>query len=513
LAGVLAYAPLFSNEFISYDDPDYLTANENLREGLTWNSCCWAWHSRIAANWHPVTWLSHLLDVNLFGEVSPRGTHGVNLALHLGSAILLFILLARSTGRPWPSLAVGLLFLLHPLQVESVAWGAQRKGVLSTFLGIACLGAYGAYGRSQSPGTRWGWYAAAVVLAAMSVAAKPTWVPIALFLLLLDVWPLARPRSWGQLWDKIPFVLLGVAVSWVTLDAQTGAIAASDQLPLHVRLPMVASNYVRYLTMLFWPVDLAVLYPHPLIAPSTGRLLVVSTVLVGVSGIVWAFRRQVPALLVGWAGYLISQVPTIGLVQVGLQEVADRYAYVSFIGLWVALAFGWWSLTAYRGISDRASAGLLLVVASLLGGLTYQQVSLWRDSVTLFTHAANVTRGNYVAYAHLSNAYLERGDLDRAGYYSEQAVAAGLRHPQSLVSLATFLASQRRDQEADQLVQEALARDPRCKDAYLLRAQMAARDRRWTDAAHWARQALAIDPENPQALRLAHPTRSAANPD
>ncbi len=231
LAAICSYWPIVHNDFVDYDDSDYLTRNPHVSQGLTAETWRWAWTSYDAANWHPTTWLSHLLDVNIFGQVSAVGTHVENVVWHLASSALLFVLLERATGRFWPSLAVGALFLLHPANVEAVAWGAQRKGVLSTFLGIATMGAYAGYVQSRTRGIGGVWYVTSVLLGMLCLFAKPTWVPLPFFLLLIDLWPLRRKMSLAVLVDKIPFVLLSLLVVWVTLEAQEVAMDKSGVLP------------------------------------------------------------------------------------------------------------------------------------------------------------------------------------------------------------------------------------------------------------------------------------------
>ena len=231
------------------------------------------------------------------------------------------------------------------------------------------------------------------------------------------------------------------------------------------------------------------------------RLLLATLVVVGISALAWMVRR-VPAIGVGWMGFLVSMVPTIGLVQVGVQVTADRYGYLSFIGLFVAICFGWWSLTESWGMADRSSIGLLVVLATLLGGLSYQQVGRWRDSITLFSQAASVTTNNYVAYSHLSQAYFEKGDIERAGYFSEMVVQSGLRSPMALVSLATFRARQGRISTAEELVREALDRNPRYVDGYVTLAQILLQRGRRSEAISVAKKGLEIDPENVEARMI-----------
>ncbi len=266
-------------------------------------------------------------------------------------------------------------------------------------------------------------------------------------------------------------------------------------------MPTAFTSLVWYLGLLIWPMNLSVLYPHPLQSPPTERLLLATLIIVGISTLAWLVRR-VPAVGVGWMGFLVAMVPTIGLVQVGVQVAADRYGYLSFIGLFVAICFGWWSLTESWGMTDRASAGLLVVLATILGGLTHLQVGRWRDSITLFSQAASVTSNNYVAYSHLSQAYFEKGDIERAGYFSEMVVQSGLRSPMALVSLATFRARQGRISDAEQLVREAIERNPRFVGGYITLAQILLQRGRRSEAISAAKKVLEIDPENAEARKI-----------
>jgi tetratricopeptide (TPR) repeat protein len=509
VVGCLAYAPLWSNEFISYDDPDYLTNNAQVARGLTWETWCWAWTSYEVANWHPVTWLSHLLDVEIFGSVSARVTHVENLGWHLASTLLLLLMLTNCTGRFWPSLLAASLFLLHPMNVESVAWGAQRKGVLSTFLGLASIGTYGLYVKRQGSWRKGIWYAASVLLASMSLMAKPTWVPIPIFLLLVDYWPLRRWdrskaawKSGGWILDKVPYAIMSLIECWITLQAQTVATASESALPWSVRFLTALSSYIRYLEMMFWPVNLGVLYPHPLAAPSWGRLGMGLVLVLGLTCCFCRWRKWEPALWVGWLAYLVALVPTIGYVQVGLQSVADRYGYVSFIGIFVGLSFAWFNGVLRLGGAERSSAGLIVVLWGLLGGLTYLQSARWNDSVTLFAHTAQVTNNNFIAYSHLARAFLDRGDLDRAEYFSERAVESGWRDPLALVSLASFRARQGRVAEAEELAREAVGRNPRCVPAYITLAELSLVRRDRASARKWIAMGLAIDPDNVEGGRV-----------
>ena len=413
VAGV--FLPALRNDFITYDDQAYVTGNARMQGGLTWENVQWAWRSFEVSNWHPLTWLSHMLDCQLFG-LQPWGHHLTNVLLHAGSALVLFVVLRRATGAVWRSLIVAALFGLHPLRVESVAWIAERKDVLSALFWMLTLWAYVLWAQRAAAGDRRAWicYGLTFLALAVGLTAKPMLVTLPCVLLLLDVWPLNRwgGASWRGRWrlvaEKVPFVALAAVSCVLTIRAQRGggAVKALDDYSALERVANALIAYGQYLGKLFWPTRLAVLYPNFGDQPPVAQTLLAGGVLLAVSAVaVLALRRGKEWFAVGWLWFLGTLVPVIGFVQVGGQTMADRYSYIPSVGLFVLVV---WAVTdATERLPRRATirgfaaAGAILVC----GVLTSRQLTLWRNSVTLFRHTLAVTEDNWMAHYNLSLAY------------------------------------------------------------------------------------------------------------
>jgi len=424
---LLLYDPATYNDFTNYDDNFYITSNANVRSGLSWGNVLWAFTTFDVSNWHPLTWLGYLLEDHFFG-LKPAGYHFVNVLLHALNAALLFWILRRGTGSMERSFWAAALFAAHPLNVESVAWVAEFKNVLSTFFGLLAIAAYGWYVRKASI-----WrYGLVLILFALSLMAKPMLVTLPFALLLLDYWPLNRlssPRNddapgagdstdWSKLprllIEKVPLLLLSVGSSIVTLKAQQGAMSAGDSGP-NITLPLFSFwnalfSYRQYVVKTFWPERLSVFYPLHAISP--WQLVSALLLLIPVTWICLRARRK-RYLASGWFWYLGTLVPVIGIVQVGRQAMADRYAYVPLIGLFVAVV---WLLADWAQQLSLGKVWLALPVftLSLLAVGTRQQIAYWHDSVTLFTHAIAVTSGNYLAHVSLGSALTREGRVDEA---------------------------------------------------------------------------------------------------
>lgn len=510
-----AFRPVLDNGFINYDDDAYVTSNPRVLDGLSADGIRWAWTTGHAGNWHPVTWMSHQLDVTLFG-LSPRGHHRTSLLFHAVNAILIFLLFERMTGRTARSFFLAALFALHPLHVESVAWIAERKDVLSTFLWLVTTIAYVRWTEAPS----FGRYGAVAAFLAIGLAAKPMLVTLPATLLLLDRWPLGRARvpssgadvgaTWGRLaLEKAPLFVLVAISSVVTFLVQQagGAVRPVSAVPFDQRLGNAALACVAYLAKTVWPSGLAVFYPHPGAALPWGSALAAVVGLVVVTAAAVAWRRERPWFLVGWLWYLGTLVPVIGLVQVGEQAMADRYSYVPLIGIFVILAWGAPELWSYfiRKVGGRVRdegrrfpwVGVALAATSLavLASLTSAQSQRWRDSETLFRHALAVTENNHTAHIHLASAMAERGRLDEAVRHLEEAVRIAPRDVVARNNLGAALFALGRLDEAGEQFRLASEIDP--SDA-LARANLGAVARRRGDAAiAEARflEALALDPE------------------
>ena len=432
---LVSYNPVIHNGFLSYDDDQYITENPHVRAGLTWAAVKWAFTTYDVANWHPLTWLSHALDCQLFG-LNPAGHHYMNILLHAVNVVLLFLLLQSATGFCWRSLMVAALFALHPINVESVAWAAERKNVLSMLFFLFALYAYVWY--AHRPGLRR--YAAVACFFALALLCKPQAITFPFLLLLWDYWPLCRigapavtrptaqdadvPKfriGWLVL-EKVPLLLLSAASAVVTMKAQKEAIQSFSQYSLLLRLENAVISYVRYLGKALWPSKLVALYPHPTKLHPAWQVGAAVVLLMLVTALVLRAREQ-RYLAVGWFWFLGSLVPMIGLVQVGAQAMADRYAYVPFVGLFLMLT--WLAVDWAR--THRLSAAWLAVPAVscllVLGTLTYRQVGYWHDSESLWLHTLAFTEDNYRAQINLGGLLLSQDRVEEAGAHYRAALA------------------------------------------------------------------------------------------
>ncbi len=414
-----------SNDFVAYDDDLYVTENPEVAGGLTAKGVAWAFTEIHSANWHPLTWLSHMLDVAIFG-LEPAGHHATSVLLHAANAVLFFLFLRRATGRAAPAFFTAALFSAHPLRVESVAWVAERKDVLSGLFFFLVLVAWERHAREKSRGR----YTAALLLFAAGLLAKPMLVTLPLILLLLDRWPLERNASTRELvLEKLPFFALALASSAVTWIAQRsgGATATLEHLPLALRLENAALACVTYLRQTFWPADLACFYPHPALGKggASAALLLsalgAATLLASISIAVFLRRKAAPSVCFGWTAFLVMLVPVIGIVQVGNQAHADRYTYLPSAALASGLAFGLASLPGALARSASAVLGAAALVAFSV--LTPRQVGTWKDSLVLWETAARRTEGNYLAHWRLGELYLDEGELEEAERVFEAALA------------------------------------------------------------------------------------------
>jgi tetratricopeptide (TPR) repeat protein len=461
----LTFLPALGHHFLVYDDDQYVTANPDVRAGLTVAGVRWAFTSGHAANWHPLTWLSHMADVQTWG-LEPRGHHLTNLLLHAANAAVLFLALLRLTGARWRSALVAALFAVHPTRIEAVAWVAERKELLSALLGFLTLLAYAAWARRGGRGQPW----SALALFAAGLMAKPMLVTLPFVLVLLDAWPLGRvrldQRPLGALARSVaakwPFLALAAASCAATFLVQRagGAVGTLESYPLGVRLANALVAYAGYLRRLFWPVGLAVFYPHP------GRSLVPAAIagaavlFVGLGAAAWLVRRRWPYVFVGWFWFAGMLVPVIGLVQVGFQALADRYAYLTFIGLFLALV---WLLAdrvepAPRLRRVAAAAGLVLLAACVVQ--TRRELSHWQDSETLFRRALAVTSGNYVACQNLAHHLNETNRPAEALPLLEEALRLRPLYPEARVNLGRSLFLLGRLEEAIPQFEQAIALRP-----------------------------------------------------
>jgi tetratricopeptide (TPR) repeat protein len=432
-AVLAAFSPVLLCGFIELDDRAYVVDNPHVRAGLGRDSFVWAWTSFAAANWHPLTWLSHMLDCQLFG-LNPRGHHFVNLLWHLANTVGLFWVLRRMTGEDWRPALVAALFGLHPLHVESVAWVAERKDVLSTFFAVLTLGAYAAY--AERPGL--GRYLGVAAAFALGLLAKPMLVTLPLVLLLLDYWPLRRtplsppPRDgaapafaaagWGRLvLEKVPLLALSGVSCLLTIRAQQEALMPTERLTVGARWANAAASYAAYLRKTVWPADLAVFYEHPGGQLSPARVTIAVAVLIALSLVALALARRRPAVLVGWLWFLGTLVPVIGLVQVGSQAMADRYTYLPLIGVFLALAWAVPDLPASRPAARPAVVCGALLILAVCAVLTGRQALCWRSDQALWEHACQVADSPAVRRIW-GNILYRRGRVDEAEAQYAQAL-------------------------------------------------------------------------------------------
>ncbi len=451
--------PILSQGFLHYDDPQYVRENEPVRQGLTWTSFVWSLTSEVQGNWHPVTMWTHMADCEWYGLEHPGGHHRTSLVLHVANVLLLFWFLRTSTGNMLAAAFVAALFAWHPTRVESVAWVAERKDVLSTFFWFAMLLAYVHYTRRPS----WLRYMAVFVLLALGLMSKAMLVTAPCLLILLDIWPLARlplRTSWrltaAQLavlvLEKIPLGALAAVSAVITYRVQRagGAVLSWQRLDFSERLINVCDAYGNYLFNLVWPTRLAIMYPLPLEIHIRGWTIFSAMLCLVISGLALRWIRKRPYFFVGWFWFLGTLVPVIGLVQVGAQSMADRYTYVPLIGLFVIVAWGCNELLMrYSARRYRQSAAVAaIVVLALFAALCLRQVSFWRDELTLYSRAIEVTKDNYLAHYNYGNALINVGRLDEAREQCETTLALKPRHGSSHANLGRILVMQGRCTEA-----------------------------------------------------------------
>jgi protein O-mannosyl-transferase len=460
------YNPVNRHPFVNYDDDGYVTENPHVRQGLTLDTIRWALTSTAQANWHPLTWMSHALDVSLF-RLNPAGHHFTSVLLHVVNVILLFLLLIWATDRLGPSLFIAALFALHPINVESVAWIAERKNVLCTTFFLLTLAAYGWYAKEPN----WKRYLAVVLLFAAGLASKPMVITLPFVLLLLDYWPLQRVRDassgsheeltslpWLKLViEKLPLLALSCASAVITVRAQqtVGAVRSSAQFPLSVRMANATYAYAMYLWKMLWPARLAPVYPHPGDTLAAWRVIVAVIVLIAITATVLRSRRH-RYLLVGWLWFLGTLVPVIGLVQVGDAAMADRYAYLPLIGIFVMISFGIADLADQRkfGIVSTIAAAVVLMA---LAASTYRQISYWQSSRDLWSHALAVTQNNFIAEDNLGGALILEGKEEEAHPHFEAAARINPRDPMSHSNLGTYYQTHNQMPQAIEQYQAAIA--------------------------------------------------------
>jgi tetratricopeptide (TPR) repeat protein len=505
-------------DFVEYDDPDYVANNRHVKMGLTRDSVIWAFTTSHTGYWHPLTWLSLVLDFELYG-LKAGGYHATNLLFHLLNTLLLFLVLKRSTGGLWRSGFVAALFALHPLRVESVAWIAERKDVLSTFFWMLTMWAYVRYAERRSPYR----YLLGLLCFALGLMAKPMVVTLPFVLLLLDYWPLDRfkrekldgagsqqiasPIDSNRrrlsatllLWEKVPFFILAAACSVVTfLGGQSeGAVESLDWLPINVRLANALVSYIRYIGKMIWPQHLTVLYLHPGHTLPLWQVAMASVLLTALTIVViWGARHRHRYLVTGWLWYLGTLVPVIGLVQVGLQAMADRYTYVPLIGIFIIIAWGipyLFKKIRHRRVVIATAAGVVLFC---LMTRTWLQLGHWKNSIMLFKHGVAVTANNYVMHNSLGLALAQEGTVEEAILHYSIALRIKPEYIPAHNNLGVVLADRGRLEEAIAHYSEALRLKPNYVLAHNNLGNALAKQGRLEEAIAHFSEALRIKPDD-----------------
>lgn len=529
----VVYGQVKDHAFIDFDDYEYITENPHVRSGLNADNIVWAFTSYHSNNWHPITWISHMADAQIFG-LNPAGHHLVNVFFHILNSILLLLLLRRLTGDLWTSAFVAALFALHPLHVESVAWAAERKDVLSTFFWLLTTWMYVRY--TETPD--WKRYSMIMLFFTLGLMSKQMLVTLPFVLLLLDYWPLGRiagkegqKRDTGKsrplaasretligrlILEKVPLFSLALIAAIIVFVVQqrSGVLYSLTPFPFQIRLENALVSYAGYMGKMFWPFSLAVFYPHPLHNLALWKVLGAAGLLIAVSAaVIWKGRRY-PYLITGWFWYLGTLVPVIGLVQVGVQAMADRYTYIPLIGLFIMIAWGGRDLVSFlarqqlivtkhdpqvgavptpgrpkrpvkteqgprlprKDVNPSAISAspqgeifvpapivfvLTMAVLIILSFLTWKQVGYWRDNVTLYARAAQVVPDNYWAYNNLGAALASRGEIDTAMTWFAASLKVMPSYPGANQNMAAALYTQRRYEEAVPLLERALKLQPR----------------------------------------------------
>jgi tetratricopeptide (TPR) repeat protein len=514
VAILAAFGQVHDYGLVNYDDDKYITDNPSVKAGLTHDSITWAFTTGYASNWHPLTWLSMMLDIQLFGTNS-GGYHLTSLFFHILTTLLLFAVLKQMTGAMWRSAFVAGLFALHPLHVESVVWISERKDVLSTMFWVLTMIAYLYYVRN--PGKIR--YFLTLLVFALGLMAKPMLVTLPFVLLLLDYWPLerlrfgrdaketkrqkqkftnARHKLSGLILEKVPFLILSVISSFVTFLVQQkgGAMATMDMFPMQMRIMNAVHSYLKYIEKMIYPVRLAVFYPPPVHGfPVWQSLASVLTLLAVSTGVIYLARKH-KYLCAGWFWYVGTLVPVIGLVQVGSQSLADRYTYVPLIGLFIMIAWGLPELLA-KWKHQRAALGAAGIAAILVLSIcTYGQVGYWRDSVTLFEHALKVTTNNFLMHNDLGFDYLQLGRQQEAIEAFRQAIKIKLDYAEAYYNLGIAYSSLGRSEEAIEAYKQAITIKPDYAPAHYNLGLAYGNLGRWQEAIEAYKQAIEIKPDH-----------------
>ena len=498
------FGPVLRCEFINYDDPMYVTANPHVLGGLSWDAVAWAFRTGHASNWHPLTWISLMLDAQLFGSTA-AGSHTINLLFHAANTALLFVVLRLLTGALWRSVLVAMLFALHPLHVESVAWVSERKDLLSTFFALLTIRSYAKWSRASMAGPALGPrllsldYFLALFFFALGLMSKPMLVTLPFVLLLLDYWPLQRfSRFRLSLWsEKIPFFLLSAISCVVTyiVQAKGGAVQPLTYFSMGERIENAFVSYARYLGKTFWPADLAVYYPHPGHWP-TIQVLFATTLVIGLcSGVLW-FGRRIPFAVTGWFWFVGMMIPVIGLIQAGDQSMADRYTYLPLIGVFIIVVWGAATLFTRWRLPKPVIGIMAGVTIILCAARTSDQLRHWQNSESLFRHAIAVTGPNYLAQNNLGDALLQKEQVAEAITHFQTALAIEPGCMMAEKNLGNALVKAGRSDEAIAHYEKALEIQPDFAEAHNNLANLLKRQGQLDAAVMHYQKAVEIQPDD-----------------
>ncbi len=502
LAVVAVFGQTANFNFVNYDDDQYLYANTHVAKGLTPSNVIWAFTSFDASNWHPVTWISHITDCQLYG-LNPGKHHLTNVFIHAFTSILLFLLLRQMTGRFWPSALVAFLFAIHPLRVESVAWISERKDLLCGLFFMLTLMAYVGYARNAFSWLR---YAAVILLFSLGLMSKPMIVTLPFVLLLLDYWPLGRTSFSPQdglkqtakrlIVEKIPLFVLSAASCGVTVIAQKKVIERAADITVYDRFANAAVSYLIYVQKMVWPTDLAALYPYKKGGFSLLAFAAAVGVLVAATYFALALRKKYPWLAVGWFWYLGMLIPVIGLVQVGSQSMADRYSYLPQIGLYVVIASFSAELIRRRPALTKPVAASCFAALIIFAAVAFRQTSFWSDSETLWNHVIACTENNSIAYNNLGTVCLKSNRTATAIEYYRKALKLDPDYLRTRFNLGISLAEMGQYDDGMKELYAVLKRDPNYASAYIMIGSCLAKKGQLQEAIKNYEEGLRITPNN-----------------
>ncbi len=506
ISTTLLFSRTLQNDLVGYDDPKYVTENRFVRSGITPQTVSWAFNVGYFSSWHPLTWMSHMLDVRLFGSRA-AGHHGSSVLLFALSASVLFLALHLATGSTWRSATTAALFAWHPLRVQSVAWVSERKDVLAILFGLLALYAYTAYAKRPALVS----YLAVVAAATLSLMSKAMWITLPAVLILWDIWPLRRWSRQAAGWlilEKLPLLAISMAAGVLTYVAQSrgGAVTAGAIYTTDLRLPNAIVGYARYLLKFIWPENFAVYYPYPeggwplAVVVLSGALLIALTAIAAIS-----FHRK-PYLLIGWLWYLGMMLPMIGIVQVGSQSIADRYTLAPIVG--IAFALVWLADELLpRNLALRATiAGAVLLA---LAARSWVEIGHWRDTFTLFTRAHEVTGGSFISHGFLGREYARRGDDElAAGHYAE-ALRLNPHYAEVHYNLGNLLMRRKDLDAAIESFKRATQTKPDLLEAHMNLGSALAAQHQYKAAIAEFQRVLELDPDNEMARRNLDAARAA----